>query len=97
MCDLKAKWMKGQHSLIQELMHNTFKLDHNVMEATKKICCVKSEGTIDQSIIIRWFKKFCWGCKNLDDQIKSGRSKIVACEAVFQAIEVNSVSSIWKA
>ena len=47
-------------------MFHEFKLDHNTVKATKNICCVKSEGTIDQSTTIRLFKKYRSSCKNLD-------------------------------
>ena len=64
------------------------------MEATKSIC-PKGEGAVDHSIETRWFKNFCSGCQNLDDQAKSGRPDTMDCKAVFQAIEANSVSSTW--
>ena len=35
-----------------------------------------------------WFKKFCLGCKKLDNQARSGWSKTVDSEAVLQATEV---------
>ena len=37
------------------------------MEATKNICFVKDEGAVDHSTVTTLFKKFCSGCKNLDD------------------------------
>ena len=61
------------------------------MEVMKNIY-VKGEG--DHNMVSRWFKKFCLCCKNRDDQSRSGRSKTMDSEAVFQAIEVNLVSSI---
>ena len=36
-----------------------FKLGHNTAKATKNICFMKGEGTVDQSKVIKWFKKFC--------------------------------------
>ena len=35
-----------------------FELGHNDAEATKNICFVKGEDTVDQSTVTR-FKKFC--------------------------------------
>ena len=35
-----------------------------------------------------WFKKICSGCKNLNNQVRSGRPK-----TVDSAIEVNLVSN----
>ena len=52
MYDFKAAQMNIQCSLIQELMVYEFKLGHDAMETTKKICCVKGEGTVDYSILI---------------------------------------------
>ena len=43
------------------------------MKATKFIYWAKSEGTVDHSTVTSWSKKFCSGCKNLDDQARSGR------------------------
>ena len=60
-----------------------FKLDHNPTEAIKNICCVKSEDKIDHTT--RWFKKFCSGCKKLDDQLWSDWPKTMDSKAVFRA------------
>ena len=49
MWDLKAALMEVQCSLIQENMLYKFELDHKATEATKNICYVKGEGTVDQS------------------------------------------------
>ena len=93
MYDLKTTQMNVPHSLIQELMPHKFELGHNVKETTKNICCAKGEGTVDHTTITRWFKKFCSGCKNLDDQTRSGRPKTVDSEAMLQAIEVIPTSN----
>ena len=91
-------------SRIQELILYKFELDHYSTEVTEGICCVKGEGTV-----IRWFKKFYLDCKNLDDQVRSGRSKLMVSEATHQTIEASikqaangkyqasftSYSSIW--
>ena len=66
-----------QCSLFQELMLYIFKLSHNIVEATKDVCCAKSLGTVDQSIVTRWLKKFCMVHKNLNDQARSSRPKNV--------------------
>ena len=60
-----------------------FELGHNAIEAIKNIYYAKDEGAIDHSIVIRWFKKFHSGCKNLDNQTRSGRSKTV--DSMLQA------------
>ena len=61
-----------------------FEPGRNAAKATKCICCVNDEGSVD-------LKKFRLGCKNLDDQVRWGRSKIVDCKAVLQVIEVLQV------
>ena len=93
--DLKAAQMNMQCRLIQELMLNEFKLVHNAAEATKNICCVKGEGTVDYNTVTRWFKKFCLGYKNCNDQVRLGRPKTMDSEDLLQAIEANLVSSTW--
>ena len=45
------------------------------MEETKTFVAQKGKGAVDKNTIIRWFKKFCSDCKNLDDQVWSGRPK----------------------
>ena len=77
---------------IWQLLIYKFKLEHNPAEATKNICWAKSEGAIDNSTV-RWFKKFCLGCKNFDDQAMAGRSKTRKSKAALQAIETNLQSS----
>ena len=59
-----------------------FKLSFNTVDATKNICFAKSEGAVDHNIITRCFQKFCWVCKNLRDQIWSGRPKTVDSEVI---------------
>ena len=68
------------------------KLGHNATEATRNICCGKSEGTMDHSTVTKWFKKFYPGCKNFNDQLITGRgnSRFLA---VLQATEVYLESS----
>ena len=50
---------------------------HDTTETTKNICCAKDEGAVDPSRVTGWFKKFCLGFKNLNDQAKTGRPKTV--------------------
>ena len=69
-------------------MHNDF-----AIEATKNISGAKSEDPVDNSTITKWFKKFRSGCKNFDDQARSGRPKRVDFEAMLPAIEANPVIS----
>ena len=46
-------------------------------ERNKNTCYEKDEGSVDHSTVTRWFKKFHSGCKNLDDQARSDRPKIM--------------------
>ena len=64
------------------------------VKTAKNFCCTKDEGAVDYST--RWFKKFYSGGKNLDDQTRSGRPKIVDSKAVLKAREANLVSSTWR-
>ena len=73
--------MNIEGNLIRKLMPYDFELSHNAAKATKNIFCVKSEGAIDHSTVIRRFKKFRSGWKNLDDQVMLG--KTMNSEAVF--------------
>ena len=60
-CDLKAA-QKVQNSLIQEIKFNKFKSGHNAVE-------------VGHHTVTRWSKKFCSGCLNLNDQMRSGELK----------------------
>ena len=55
----------------------------------KKFVVQKMKG----QLITVWFKKFCVGCKNLDDQVKSGRAQTMESKGVLQAIGKDPVSS----
>ena len=80
-------WDIVQCCQIWELIFYKFELGYNIMVAIKNICCVKGEVAVDHSTVTRWFKRFFSGCKNLDNQAKSGRPR-----TILQGIETNSVS-----
>ena len=90
--DLKVTQMNVQCSLIQELILYKFEVGHNATEETKNISCGKIEVAVDHSTITRWFKKFCWDHKKLNNQARSGRSKTVDSEDMLQTIEANQRS-----
>ena len=69
-----------------------FKLGHNITEASKSICCVKGENTVNYITVTRWFKNFCSGCKNLDNEAKLGRPESIDSEPVLQVIVANLAS-----
>ena len=84
------------HSLIRELILYKFKMGHHTTKETKIIFCVKGENTVDCRTVIRWFKKYRLGCKNLSNQVRSGRPKTVDSAAVLQVIKVSQMSSTWR-
>ena len=45
-------------------------MSYNAVETTKNICCAKSKGKVDHSIVTREVKKFRTAYKNFDDQAK---------------------------
>ena len=85
--------MKMQSSLTLEFMLYEFQLGHNAIEITEKVCCAKSQSAVDYSTVNRGFKKFCSGCKNLDYQARSGRTKSEDSNNILQDIETTLASS----
>ena len=85
--------MDVQRSLMLKLMLCEFELGHNTVEATKNVRCMKGEGAVDLTPVKRQIKKFCSGCKNLDEKTRPGKGKTVDSEVMFQTTEVNSVSN----
>ena len=73
-----------------------FELGHNTVKATKNICCVKDEGTVDYNTVTKWMKKFCSVQRNLNNQATSDRPKTMDSEAILQAIEGNPTSNTWR-
>ena len=73
-----------------------YNFGHNAAVRMKKISCTKREDTVNYSIVTRCFKKFCSGCKNLDNQAKSDRSITVDSKTVLRDIEANLVSRTGK-
>ena len=61
-----------------------FELDHSTTEAIKNIFCAKGGGAVVYSTVTRRFKKFCSGCKNLEDQVRSSGPKTADSIAVLQ-------------
>ena len=93
MCDLKAIEINMQSSLMNNLMFYVFKLGCNTTKATENTFWAKGEGAVDYNTVTRWFKKFYLGCKNLDDQTRSGMSITVYSEVILQAIKASLTSS----
>ena len=52
---------------------------------SNKKCCAKGEDTIDHLEVTRWFKKFCSGFKNFNDQAMLGKFKSMDSEAILQS------------
>ena len=89
-CVLKAAQRNVQHSLIRELMLYGFQQGHKAAEETKNICCVKGKYELDHCTVIKLSKTFHSGCKNVDDQAKSGRPKTVDFEATVANLASSS-------
>ena len=77
-------------------MLHEFKLGHNAIKATKKVCYTKDKGAVIHSTVTRWFKKFCSICKNLNNQASSGKPKAVDSKVECQVIEANLGSNTWR-
>ena len=73
-----------------------FKLDHNVVEAIKNICCVKDEGAVDHSTAIRLFKKIYPSYNKLDNQTRLVRPKTMDFKTLLRAIEAILVRKTLK-
>ena len=80
-CISKAAQMNVQRSVTRQLMLHEFELGYNAIEAVKNICGTKGKGIVDHCTITRRLKKFRLGCKNLNNQARSNRTKTVNSEA----------------
>ena len=70
-------------------------LDNDTVNATKNLCCAKKgEDEVDHSALTRWILKSCTGCKNLDNQARSGRPKTADSETVLKAIEASGTRRV---
>ena len=70
--------MNVQCGLIWVLTLYEFTPGYNITEATKNISYVKGESRLDYSIVTRWWKNF-------DDQMGSGKTKIMNSEVILKA------------
>ena len=90
---------------MQEFMLYKCELGHNAEEATKCICYSKGDGAVDHNALNKWFKKFCLGCKNLNDQARLCWPKILDYEPSrqiwwvalweYQASSASQFSMAW--
>ena len=90
MCDSKATQMNVQHHLIQEFLLYKFKLGHDATEATKNICCMKSECTV-----IMIFQMVQEILLVFPRSRQSGKVRVDS-KFMLQAIELNSAGSSQK-
>ena len=67
----------------------------SLQKQLKPFFCAKVESVVD-SKVSWWFKKFNYGCKNVDNQAKLGRPKTVDSKTVPHTIGANLVSSTWR-
>ena len=51
------------------------------------------KNTVDHCTVSRWLKKFCSGCKNLNNLARSGKPKSMDSNAMLQVIAANPQSS----
>ena len=61
-CDLKDAQMNVQSN--SEIYALRVQMGAQCHRNKQNIYCTKSEDTVDESIVNRWFKKFCLSCKN---------------------------------
>ena len=73
-----------------------FELGYNITEATKNICHLKGEHTVDHSTVTRLLKKFCSIYKKHDDQGRSDKPKTVNSEAVAPSA-TKTVDCVYRA
>ena len=59
----------------------------------KHLLSAQGEDAVDHNTVTRCFKKFCSDCKNLNNKIRSGKTKTMDSEDIFQARKANQVSS----
>ena len=83
--DLKVAQINVQYCLIYEFM--LWVLNWVMTQEVNKNICVKTKHAGDH---IWWFMKFCSGCKNLNDWVRSIRPKTVNSKAVLHALKANS-------
>ena len=97
-CGSKDTQINMQCGLIWEIMLYEFKLNHDFVDMTKNTSCADTD---DHNTVNRWFKKFCLGCKNFNNQARSDRPKIVDSKVILQVIDANfevrstSHSPVW--
>ena len=88
---------KPHCNLIQDHMLYVFEQGHYAAETAKKICCAKGESAIDLSTLPRWLKKFCTGCKNIDDhaRCRGGMYLVISVDMrpYFTSIALNIIST----
>ena len=65
-------------------MFYEFELGHKAAEASKNICCAWGESALDHTRVMKWFKKFCSGCK-----------KTIDSKAALQVMETIPASNSW--
>ena len=77
---VKNNFELGPNSM--EVVKNNFELGPNSIEAVKNICCAKGKGIVGHNTVTKWLKNFCFGCKNLNNQARLVKSKIIDSKVV---------------
>ena len=79
---------------IRILLRHYWKQQFKAAEAAKKICKVEGEDVLSIRTAQKWFKKFNEGHTDLRDDPRSGRPITVNTEAIREAVEAKSSTSI---
>ena len=95
--DLKAGLMNVQCRLIRQLRIYKFELSHNATEETENIfLCERWRSIWSQNIVSRELKNFAPVSRTLMIRQNQRWDKSVNFEAVFQAIDAKTASSIQR-
>lgn len=85
--------MSLEESEIRILIRYCYKRKLSTRAAVKEICDTEGEGTVSQSKVSRWYRRFNSGDLTLDDQPRSGRPLTIDTEALVAALKVESSAS----
>ena len=78
---------------LRVLMRYCWKRGLSTRDATGEINDAEGKGTVSQSTVSRWFKRFDSGDMNLEDQTRSGRPSVLNEEKLRAALEDEPSSS----
>lgn len=85
--------MTLEQSQIRLLIRYCFKRKLSTRAAVKEICDTEGEGTVSQSNVCRWYKRFKSGDLTLDDEPRSGRPTMFGSEDLVEALKIQPSAS----